>query len=69
MRQELGELATVTNRHKVLLTHLLLIVAASLVVDAIGTLSMYYLERHTPGSEIHTVFDAFFFTTVQLLTV
>ena len=53
----------------VLLTHLLVIVAASLVVDAIGTVCMYYLERHSAYSEIHTVFDAFFFTTVQLLTV
>jgi hypothetical protein len=69
MRQEVGELATVSRRHKVLLTHFLLIVAASLVVDAIGTTCMYYLERNAPGSEIHSVFDAFFFTTVQLLTV
>ena len=69
MRQEVGRLTTVSSRHKVLLTHLLLIVAATLVVDAIGTLFMYYLERNTTGSEIHSVFDAFFFTTVQLLTV
>jgi Na+/melibiose symporter-like transporter len=69
MRQEMNDLATVTNRHKVLLTHLLLIVAASVVVDAIGTALMYYLERNAQGSEIHSVFDAFFFTTVQLLTV
>ena len=69
MRQEVRGLGTVTSRHKVLLTHLLLIVGASLVVDAIGTVCMYFFERHASGSEIHTVFDAFFFTTVQLLTV
>jgi hypothetical protein len=69
MRQEMDDLTTVTNRHKVLLTHLLLIVAASVIVDAIGTMFMYFLERHAAGTEIHSVFDAFFFTTVQLLTV
>lgn len=69
MRQELGRLTTVSRRHRVLGTHLLLIVIATLVVDLVGTTFMYFLERHAPGTDIHSVFHAFFFTTVQLLTV
>ena len=30
---------------------------------------MWLFERDTRGSEIHNVWDAFFFSTVQLLTV
>lgn len=30
---------------------------------------MWWLEDEAPGSKIHTLWDAFFFTTVQLLTV
>jgi hypothetical protein len=39
------------------------------VVDVVGTVLVYLFERHTKQTEIHGVFDAFFFTTVQLLTV
>jgi hypothetical protein len=69
MKQEFGRLTTVTNRHRVLGTHLLLIVCATLVVDAVATTFVYFLERNAPSTEIHSVFDSFFFTTVQLLTV
>jgi hypothetical protein len=46
-------------------------VALGLVVvaDAVGTISMWLLEEDAPRSEIHNLWDAFFFTTVQLLTV
>lgn len=46
--------------------------AALLVVgsiDVAGTFLMWLLEDDARRSEIHTLFDAFFFTTVQLLTV
>src|SRR6266511_440178 len=33
------------------------------------TTLVYVLEHDAAGSKVHTVFDAFFFTTVQLLTV
>jgi hypothetical protein len=69
MRQELGRLTTVSRRHRVLGTHLILIVAATFIIDLMGTGLMYSFERHAAGSEIHSIFDAFFFTTVQLLTV
>ncbi len=41
----------------------------TLVVDAIGTVLIYYAERGAPDSEITSVGDALFFTTTQLLTV
>jgi hypothetical protein len=37
--------------------------------DLIGTLLMWLFEEDAPRSEIRGVWDAFFFSTVQLLTV
>jgi len=31
--------------------------------------AIYFFERHAKGTAIHTLGDALFFTTVQLLTV
>ncbi len=39
------------------------------VVDAAGTVLMWLFENDVGRSEIHNLWDAFFFTTVQLLTV
>ena len=39
------------------------------IIDLVGTVLVYALERHAKQTEIHGFFDAFFFTTVQLLTV
>jgi hypothetical protein len=39
------------------------------LADFLGTLLMWLLEEDKPRSEIHSVWDAFFFSTVQLLTV
>ena len=38
-------------------------------VDVIGTTVMWLLEDDARRSEIHNLWDAFFFSTVQLLTV
>jgi hypothetical protein len=38
-------------------------------VDVIGTGLMWLFEDEARRSEIHNLWDAFFFTTVQLLTV
>lgn len=68
-REEVGRIGTWGVHHKRLVVHLALIVAATLLVDAIGTVLIYVLERNAKGSEVHSVFQAFFFTTVQVLTV
>jgi hypothetical protein len=57
------------ERHRTLLKRLGIVLAATLLLDLVGTVAIYLLERHVKGTEIRTVFDAFFFTTVQLLTV
>ena len=39
------------------------------VVDAVGTTLMWLFEDDVGRGAIHNIWDAFFFTTVQLLTV
>lgn len=67
--EEIERLKTWGERHRLLVFRLTVIFVLSLVVDAVGTTLIYFLERHAEGSDVRTVFDAFFFTTVQLLTV
>jgi hypothetical protein len=69
LREELRNLRGWQAHHRRLIGRLLLILIATVVVDLVGTILVYLAERHTHGTDIHTVGDAFFFTTVQLLTV
>ena len=57
------------DRHRRLVGRIGLVFAATLVIDAVGTTAIYFLERHAHGTEVHTFGDALFFSTVQLLTV
>ena len=66
---EIGRLSSWEERHRRLIARLALVFGATLVVDVIGTVLVYVLERHTRGSEVTSFGDAFFFSTVQLLTV
>ena len=45
------------------------IAIATVGVDLAGTALEYLFERDAPGTRIHTVGDALFWTTTQLLTV
>lgn len=47
----------------------LLALAVVLVVDAVGTVLMWLFEHGKQRSEIGNLWDAFFFSTVQLLTI
>ncbi|HZP72000.1 MAG TPA: ion channel [Gaiellaceae bacterium] len=69
IREELTRLLHWEERHRRLVARLVVVLAATVVVDAVGTILVYLLERHTKDTDIHNLFDAFFFTTVQLLTV
>ena len=40
-----------------------------MIVDAAGTGLMWFFEDDVGRGEIHNLWDAFFFSTVQLLTV
>jgi ion channel len=67
--EELARLTRYEERHRRLLARLGLVIAATAVVDLLGTVAIYFLERHAHGTEVKTFGDALFFTTVQLLTV
>jgi hypothetical protein len=69
IREELRRLGGWGERHRRLIARLLVVLLATLAVDAVGTVLVYMTERHVRGGDIHNLFDAFFFTTVQLLTV
>ena len=67
--EELGRLLTYQEHHRRLLARLALIVIATAAVDLFAAVALYLLERHAKGTEIKTLGQAAFFTTVQLLTV
>jgi len=62
-------LITWERHHTRLLKRLGIVFGSTLAVDLVGTVFVYYLERHARGTEIRTFGRALFFTTVQLLTV
>jgi len=69
IREEFRRLLTWEERHRRLLSRLLIALGLTLVVDAIGAVLAWTLERHARGTEIHSFGDALFFSTVQLLTI
>lgn len=69
MREELGRLFSFEEQHRRLMARLGLLVIATLTIDVVAAAVMYGLERSANGTEIRTFGQAFFFTTVQLLTV
>ena len=69
IREELRRLVTWQERHRRLLSRLLIVLTLTAAVDAIGTVLIYSSEGNIRQTDIHGLFDAFFFTTVQLLTV
>jgi hypothetical protein len=66
---EVRRLFSFEERHRRLLARLTLVVAAIAIIDLLGAAAIYLLERHAHGTEVRSVGQAFFFTTVQLLTV
>jgi hypothetical protein len=69
IRAEFRNLQGWQAHHHRLVARLLLILVGTVIVDAAGTILVYLTERHARGTDIHTLGNAFFFTTVQLLTV
>jgi heme A synthase len=65
----LGRLMTWEDRHRRLTQRLAIVLFLTALVDAAGTVATYFLEKGVAHGEIHSVGDALFFTTVQLLTV
>jgi hypothetical protein len=69
IRDELSRVAGWQEHHRRLVSRLLLILTATVVVDAIGTLVIYFTERHAKSTDVTSLGDALFFTTAQILTV
>jgi hypothetical protein len=69
IRDEVSRLTTWEERHRRLISRLAIVLLLTAVVDLAGTLLIYATERHVEGTDIHSMGDALFFTTVQLLTV
>lgn len=69
IREEIGRLTGWEERHRRLVARLALVLALTLAIDAAGTALVYLFEHGVRGGDIRSVWDAFFFTTVQLLTV
>ncbi|HEY4778478.1 MAG TPA: hypothetical protein VIH47_02665 [Solirubrobacterales bacterium] len=57
-----------TQTHTHLRRRLLTIFLATGFAAVVCTLVVYFTERHAKGTEIHNLFDAFLFSTSQLLT-
>jgi ion channel len=69
IREELHRLTHWEERHRRLLARLLLLILATILIDVVGTALDYGFERHAHGTDVKSLFDAFFYTTVQLLTI
>ena len=69
LRDEIRNLRGWQDHHHRLTARLLLILIGTVIVDVVGTIVVFFAERHARGTDIHTLGDAFFFSTVQLLTV
>jgi hypothetical protein len=66
---EVSRLTTWEERHRRLISRLAIVLLLTIVVDIAGTMLIYATERNVQGGDIHSMGDALFFTTVQLLTV
>ena len=69
IREELSRLLTWEKRHERLVARLAIALGLTLSFDLVGATLTYLFERHARGTDIHVFWDAFFFSTVQLLTI
>ena len=69
IREELKRVMSWEERHRRLLARLGIVLIATIAIDGVGSVLVYFLERGAHGTEISSFGDALFFTTVQLLTV
>ena len=67
--EELERLVAWNERHRRLVARIMLAFGLTAVVDVGGAVLIWLFERNAKGTEIHGIGDAFFFSTVQLLTV
>lgn len=58
-----------TPAHRHLLSRVGALVVATIALDVVASVAVYFLERHAAGTGIHTLGDALFWTSTQLTTV
>lgn len=58
-----------TPAHDHLRERLVLVWVATVTLDAAASVAIYFLERDEPGTAIHSIGDALFWVSCQLLTV
>ncbi|WP_146747514.1 hypothetical protein [Halomonas elongata] len=59
--------ASATHLH--LRSRLMAVMQATIVVDIAASIAFFFLERNMPNTGIHSLWDAFYWTTSQLLTI
>jgi hypothetical protein len=69
IREELRRMTDWEERHRRLIARVLVALALTLVVDAVGAVLIWRFETGVQGGDIHGFGDALFFSTVQLLTI
>jgi hypothetical protein len=57
------------DRHRRLVARIVIALELTLVVDIVASFLIWVFERDAAGTDIHGLGEAFFFSTVQLLTV
>ena len=69
IRDEWRLITSYGDHHRRLLGRLGLVLVLTGIIDVIGAVAMFMLERNSAGSQVRTIGQALFFSTVQLLTV
>jgi hypothetical protein len=67
--EEVKRLMRWEGHHKRLVARLTIALGLTVFIDVVMAFVIWLLERNAKGTEISDLGDAFFFTTVQLLTV
>lgn len=68
--RELGHVIRgTTPTHAHLRSRVMGVALLTLIFDVIATFVMYMFERHAGGTDIHNLFDSFYWTSAQLSTV
>ncbi len=68
-REVLRVARATTPTHEHLRSRLLFIAGATVVLDIVASVLIFFFERHAAGTEIRTIGDSLFWTSTQLLTV
>jgi hypothetical protein len=68
-RELLNVARGVTPTHNLLRSRVFFLFVATLAVDAVASLLIFFFEHHAAGTKITNIGDSLFWTSTQLLTV